>query len=45
MQPPKGIALVSVMALVAVVATLSVSLAWLGYQAIARTQAQRDTTL
>jgi type II secretory pathway component PulK len=42
MQPPKGIALVSVMALVAVVATLSVSLAWLGYQAIARTQAQRD---
>jgi type II secretory pathway component PulK len=41
-QPPKGIALVSVMALVAVVAALSVSLAWLSYQAIARTQAQRD---
>ncbi len=42
LQPPKGIALVSVMALVAVVAALSVSLAWLSYQAIARTQAQRD---
>lgn len=39
---PKGVALVSVMALMAVIASLSVGLAWLGYQATARTQAQRD---
>ena len=40
--PPRGAALVTVMALVAILASLSVSLAWLGYQAIARIQAQRD---
>jgi type II secretory pathway component PulK len=41
-QPPQGAALVTVMALVAILSILSVSLAWLGYQAIARVQAQRD---
>lgn len=40
--PPRGAALVTVMALIAILASLSVSLAWLGYQAIARIQAQRD---
>lgn len=39
---PGGAALISAMALVLVVASLTVGVAWLGYQSISRTENQRD---
>ena len=40
---PRGAALISAMALVMVVTSLTVGLAWLGYSAIARLENQRDS--
>ena len=42
-QPPRGAALIAAMALVLVVSSLTVSVAWLGYSAIARVENQRDS--
>lgn len=42
LEPPKGVAVVSALALVALVAILSIGIAWLGHLSIARTQIQRD---
>jgi len=42
LKPPKGVAVVSALALVALVAILSIGIAWLGHLSIARTQIQRD---
>ena|GEM_PF-530844 len=40
--PPRGIAVISALALVALVAILSIGVAWLGHLSIARAQVQRD---
>lgn len=40
--PPKGMAVISALALVALVAILSIGVAWLGHLSIARAQVQRD---